>query len=181
MTQTLEAQKFDLDFDTNFGTVSSFMLYKKQKKSAGILLYRKSSEGLQVFLVHPGGPYWKDKDDGAWSIPKGEFHEDEEPLDAARREFREETGSEVSGPFVELTPLTQPSGKVVHAWAVEGDIDPTSVKSNSFSMQWPPKSGKWIQCPEIDKGAWFTIEQARKKLLPGQRGFLDELLRRVIP
>lgn len=178
----MELQK-DLDsiLSRVLADCGSFMLYKKQKKSAGILLYRKSGQGLQVFLVHPGGPYWENKDDGAWSIPKGEFHEGEEPLDAARREFHEETGSEVSGQFIELTPLTQPSGKVVYAWAVEGDIDPASITSNSFSMQWPPKSGKWIKCPEVDKGGWFTIEQARKKLLRGQRGFLDELQRRVIP
>lgn len=151
----------------------------KPKTSAGILLYKRSQKGLEVFLVHPGGPYWQKKDDGVWSIPKGEFHKGENPLDAARREFHEETGFDVSGPFVELTPLIQPSGKIVYAWAVEGDIDAASIKSNTFPLQWPPRSGKWIQCPEVDRGGWFTIDQARNKLAPGQRGFLDELQRKL--
>ena len=148
---------------------------KTKKTSAGILLYRLSDDEPEVFLVHPGGPFWAKKDEGAWSVPKGLFEEEENPLDAARREFREETGSDISGNFMELTPLRQPSGKVVYVWAVEGNIDATSIKSNMFSMEWPPKSGKEQEFPEVDKGGWFTMAQAREKLLPGQRGFLDQL------
>jgi len=138
-------------------------------------LYRLSDDGPEVFLVHPGGPFWAKKDEGAWSVPKGLFEEGENPLDAARREFREETGYDITGNFMELTPLRQPSGKVVYVWAVEGNIDATSIKSNMFSMEWPPKSGKEQEFPEVDKGGWFTMAQAREKLLPGQRGFLDQL------
>jgi len=148
---------------------------KTKKTSAGILLYRLSDDGPEVFLVHPGGPFWAKKDEGAWSVPKGLFEEGENPLDAARREFREETGYDITGNFMELTPLRQPSGKVVYVWAVEGNIDATSIKSNMFSMEWPPKSGKEQEFPEVDKGGWFTMAQAREKLLPGQRGFLDQL------
>lgn len=138
-------------------------------------MYRLSDDGPEVFLVHPGGPFWAKKDEGAWSVPKGLFEEGENPLDAARREFREETGYDITGNFMELTPLRQPSGKVVYVWAVEGNIDATSIKSNMFSMEWPPKSGKEQEFPEVDKGGWFTMAQAREKLLPGQRGFLDQL------
>jgi predicted NUDIX family NTP pyrophosphohydrolase len=149
---------------------------KTKKTSAGILLYRLSDDGPEVFLVHPGGPFWAKKDEGAWSVPKGLFEAGEDPLDAAKREFREETGFDITGNFIELTPLRQPSGKVVYAWAVEGNIDATSIKSNMFSMEWPPKSGKEQEFPEVDKGGWFNIAQAREKLLPGQRGFLEQLL-----
>jgi predicted NUDIX family NTP pyrophosphohydrolase len=145
------------------------------KRSAGMVLYRVRDGDLEVFLVHPGGPYWSNKDDGAWSIPKGEFEEGEDPLTAARREFREETGFEVSGPFRALSPLKQPSGKVIHAWAVEGDIDPARVASNTFSMEWPPHSGKQRDFPEVDKAGWFSLATAPKKMIPGQRGFLDQL------
>ena len=137
--------------------------------------YRVRDGDIELFLVHPGGPYWSNQDDGAWSIPKGEFEEGDDPLAAARREFREETGFEVSGPFHALSPLKQPSGKVIHAWAVEGEINPGRVASNSFSMEWPPHSGKQQDFPEVDKAAWFSLAIAQKKLVPGQRGFLDQL------
>ena len=153
---------------------------KTKKTSAGILLYRLSGDGLEVFLVHPGGPFWAKKDEGAWSVPKGLFEDDENPLEAAKREFREETGFDISGDFMALTPLKQPSGKVVHVWTVEGDIDAASIKSNMFSMEWPPRSGNQQEFPEVDRGGWFTIAQAQVKLLPGQRGFLDELQRKLV-
>jgi predicted NUDIX family NTP pyrophosphohydrolase len=149
----------------------------KRKKSAGILLYRKQDQRLEVFLVHPGGPFWAKKDEGAWSVPKGEFEEGEKPLEAARREFREETGFDVDGRFAALTPLKQPSGKVIYAWAAAGDLDAAAIKSNTFTMEWPPKSGKIQEFPEVDRGGWFGIPEAREKLLPGQRPFLDELLK----
>lgn len=145
------------------------------KTSAGILLYRILSGKLEVFLVHPGGPYWEKRDAGAWSIPKGEFDEGEDPLRAARREFQEETGSRAIGEFVALTPLKQPSGKLVYAWAVRGDIDASSVKSNTFAMEWPPGSGRQCEFPEIDRGAWFAATAGREKILPGQRGFIRQL------
>ncbi len=138
------------------------------KTSAGLLLYRHASDGLEVFLVHPGGPFWAHKDDGVWSIPKGEFGPGEDPLAAAQREFTEETGFTASGDFVPLTPLKQPSGKVVHAWALEGDCDPALVRSNTFEF-------KGREYPEIDRAAWFGLAEARKKILRGQAGFLDEL------
>ncbi|MGQ0810698.1 MAG: NUDIX domain-containing protein [Nitrospiraceae bacterium] len=147
------------------------------KRSAGIVLYRMRGGALQVFLVHPGGPFWRNKDEGTWSIPKGEFEEGDDPLAAARREFQEETGVEVSGEFRALSPLKQPSGKVVYAWAVEGDCDPANIVSNTFSMEWPPRSGKQQAFPEVDRAEWFSLSQAHSKLLPGQRGFLEQLQR----
>ncbi len=149
------------------------------KNSAGILPYRIRSGVLEVFLVHPGGPFWAKKDAGAWSIPKGEFEEGADPLEAAKREFFEETGTPIDGKFVSLTPLKQRSGKVVHAWAVEGDIDSSTVTSNTFSMEWPPRSGRQQEFPEVDKGEWFAMAAAREKLLAGQHGFLDELERKL--
>lgn len=146
-----------------------------KKLSAGILLYRRRGSTTEVFLVHPGGPYWARKDDGAWSIPKGEYQEGEDPLATATREFCEETGAEVSGTLSALSPLTQPSGKIISAWALEGDIDVTTVKSNTFSLEWPPHSGKKQEFPEVDRGGWFDIPAARAKIHPGQRGFLDQL------
>jgi predicted NUDIX family NTP pyrophosphohydrolase len=145
------------------------------KTSAGILLYRTRAGALEVFLVHPGGPYWKNKDAGTWSIPKGELRKGDDLLATAQREFEEETGSRVSGEFVPLTPLKQPSGKVVHAWAVEGDIDASAIKSNAFSIEWPPRSGRMQDFPEVDRGDWFAIAAAQEKILSGQRGFLDQL------
>lgn len=129
--------------------------------------------------MHPGGPYWQRKDSGAWSIPKGELEEGDDALTTAQREFYEETGSEVAGAFVPLTPLKQPSGKLVHAWAVRGEIDASSITSNTFLMEWPPRSGKEQEFPEIDRGDWFTIAVGKEKIVPGQRGFLDQLLEQL--
>jgi len=149
-------------------------------KSAGILLYRFREGVLQVLLAHPGGPFWAKKDSGAWTIPKGEIGDSEEPLAAARRELREETGLDLDGEFIALAPVRQKSGKWVHAWALEGDCDPAAIRSNTFSVEWPPKSGKQREFPEIDRAAWFTIPEAREKILAAQAGFLDEL-ERVVP
>src|SRR5216684_5961308 len=151
-----------------------------KKKTAGILLYRMRDAGLEVFLVHPGGPFWMKKDDGAWSIPKGEMEEGEDPLNAAKREFHEETGCSVEGNFIPLTPLKHRGGKLVYAWAVEGDCDAESIKSNLFSMEWPPRSGKRAEFPEVDRGGWFALELAKEKILKSQVGFLEELRRLVI-
>jgi predicted NUDIX family NTP pyrophosphohydrolase len=139
------------------------------KTSAGLLLYRYRDGALEVFLVHPGGPFWAKKDEGAWSIPKGEFAPDEEPLAAARREFTEETGFIAAGDFAPLTALKQKSGKIIHAWAVQMDCDPALVKSNNFLL-----NGK--EYPEIDRAGWFELAAARKKILPGQLAFLDEFV-----
>ena len=152
---------------------------KAAKVSAGILLYRLSANGPEVFLVHPGGPFWAKRDLGAWSVPKGEVDGDEDLLEAAKREFREETSAQVEGKFIELTPLRQPSGKVVHAWAVEGDADASSITSNTFSMEWPPHSGESREFPEVDRAEWFTLAEARDKLLRGQRPLLDELIQKT--
>jgi predicted NUDIX family NTP pyrophosphohydrolase len=150
------------------------------KKSAGLLLFRDTREGrLEVLLVHPGGPYWARKDDGAWSIPKGEFSDDEEPLAAATREFEEEMGRPVVGDFLPLQPVKQPSGKLVFAWAVYSDFDPSTLGSNTFSMEWPPKSGQQQEFPEIDRAAWFEIDAAKRKILKGQQPFLDQLVTKV--
>ena len=150
---------------------------RSAKTSAGILLYRRSPNGIEVFLVHPGGPFWANRDVGAWTIPKGEVDPDEDSLEAAKREFHEETGVRVDGEFIELAPVRQAGGKVVHAWAVEGDIDAAAITSNTFSMEWPPKSGMTCEFPEVDRGGWFTLAQARDKLLPGQVPLLDQLIR----
>jgi predicted NUDIX family NTP pyrophosphohydrolase len=149
-----------------------------KKVSAGLLVYRRRDEP-EVFLVHPGGPYWKNKDEGAWSIPKGEYDVDTaaDLLGEARREFFEETGMRVDGEFHKMSPVKQPGGKVVHAWAVEGDLDPASLKSNTFTVEWPPRSGQQQQFPEVDRGGWFTCSAAREKLLKGQRPLVDELER----
>jgi predicted NUDIX family NTP pyrophosphohydrolase len=150
-----------------------------KKNSAGILLYRLRGSEIEVFLVHPGGPFWTKKDAGAWSIPKGEFEADEDPLEAAKREFQEETGFAVEGNFIELTPVKQPGGKVVYAWAVKGDCKAESIKSNTFSLEWPPRSGKRKEFPEVDRAGWFTPEVAREKILKGQLGLLEELKRKI--
>lgn len=146
-----------------------------KKTSAGILLYRQHRERLEVFLVHPGGPFWAKKDLGAWSLPKGEFEPGEDPLDAAKREFTEETGFPIDGEFRALTPLRQPSGKTIYAWAVEGDCDPAELRSNTFEMEWPPKSGQRSAFPEVDRADWFSLEEARKRIIAGQAPFLDQL------
>jgi predicted NUDIX family NTP pyrophosphohydrolase len=145
--------------------------------SAGLLLYRRRGEEPEVFLVHPGGPFWAGKDERAWSIPKGVFDPAEDPLAAAVREFAEETGRSVEGDFVALTPRKQPSGKMVHAFALEYDFDSSSIRSNSFSMEWPPRSGRLQSFPEVDRAAWFSLTVARVKLHRGQVGFIDELAR----
>ncbi|HVP88396.1 MAG TPA: NUDIX domain-containing protein, partial [Casimicrobiaceae bacterium] len=145
------------------------------KRSAGLLMYRGAGADLAVLLVHPGGPFWRGKDIGAWSIPKGEIEEGADTLATARREFEEETGSRVDGAFFALKPLKQKSGKLVHGWALQGDIDASSITSNTFSMEWPPRSGKEQEFPEVDRGGWFTIAAAREKILPGQLGFIDQL------
>ena len=144
--------------------------------SAGLLLFRYREGGVEVMLVHPGGPFWVRKDKGAWSIPKGLFEADEEPLTAARREFREETGVDIDGVFLPLGELRQPSGKVIHAWAAEGDLDPDKVRSNTFQLEWPKHSGTVRTYPEIDRAAWFPIAEARERILKGQAPFLDRLL-----
>jgi predicted NUDIX family NTP pyrophosphohydrolase len=145
------------------------------KTSAGILVYRFREDRLEVFLVHPGGPFWAKKDLGAWSIPKGELSEPEDPFDAAIREFQEETGFNLEGPFETLAPRKQPGGKIVHAWAVEGDLDPRQIRSNTFLMEWPKGSGGQREFPEIDRAEWFDLQEARQRILPGHVGFLDEL------
>ena len=145
------------------------------KKSAGLLMYRRRQSGLEVFLVHPGGPFWARRDEGAWSIPKGEYASGEDPLDTARRDFQEETGFEGEGDFIPLTPRKQPSGKVISAWALEGDCDASLIKSNTFSMEWPPRSGRQQEFPEVDRAGWFTVPAAKEKILKGQVPFLNEL------
>jgi predicted NUDIX family NTP pyrophosphohydrolase len=146
-----------------------------RRLSAGLLPFRRRDGDIEVFLVHPGGPFWKNKDDGAWSIAKGEYDESEDPLGAARREFREETGFDVTGEFRPLEPVTQRGGKTVIAWAVEADFDAGEMRSNTFSMEWPPKSGRMQEFPEVDRAAWFSLEDARRKILPGQLDLLRQL------
>jgi predicted NUDIX family NTP pyrophosphohydrolase len=145
------------------------------KQSAGILLYRKINNLLQVFLVHPGGPFFAKKDDGSWSIPKGEFLDDEDPLAAAKREFSEETGQAIDGDFKPLSPITQKGGKKVFAWAIEGDIDHETIVSNDFEIEWPPRSGKKQVFPEIDKAGWFEVEEAKIKINPAQAELIENL------
>jgi predicted NUDIX family NTP pyrophosphohydrolase len=153
---------------------------KAAKVSAGILVYRLSANGPEVFLVHPGGPFWAKRDLGSWSVPKGEVEGDEDLLEAAKREFHEETGARIEGEFIELAALRQPSGKVVRVWAVEGEIDASSITSNTFSIEWPPRSGETREFPEIDRAEWFTLPEARDKLLVGQRPLLDQLEHKVL-
>jgi predicted NUDIX family NTP pyrophosphohydrolase len=152
---------------------------RSAKVSAGILLYRLPARGPEVFLVHPGGPFWAKRDLAAWSVPKGEIDADEDPLEAAKREFFEETGQRVDGNFVELSPVRQPGGKVVCAWAVEGEIDAAAIVSNTFSIEWPPKSGKTRAFPEIDRAGWFALDDAREKILAGQQPLLDQLMETI--
>jgi predicted NUDIX family NTP pyrophosphohydrolase len=148
------------------------------KQSAGILLHRFKNDRLEVLLVHPGGPFWRKKDAGAWSIPKGEFDQ-EDPLAAAKREFTEETGMQLEGEPVALTPQKQKGGKVVYGWMIEGDVDPSRIQSNVFELEWPPKSGKMQVFPEIDKAEWFPTEVALKKINPGQAPLIRELIEKI--
>lgn len=150
-----------------------------KKRSAGILVYRLKDGRVEVFLVHPGGPFWKNKDNAAWSIPKGEFTEAEDPMEAAIREFEEETGLRPTGRFEHLGERKQPSGKTLYIWSNEGDCDPESIKSNTFLMEWPPNSGVAAEFPEVDRAAWFSIDDARRKLHKGQVIFLDRLLEKL--
>jgi len=150
------------------------------KLSAGILVYRKRKKEIEIFLCHPGGPFYKSKDNGVWTIPKGEFDETEEAFVAAKREFEEETGQKVSGNFTPMNPVRYKDGrKIVYAWAVEGDVDTANIRSNTFSLEWPPKSGKYIETPEVDRAAWFTIEVARQKILPSLFPLLEDLVENI--
>jgi predicted NUDIX family NTP pyrophosphohydrolase len=149
------------------------------KRSAGLLMYRQRNCDLEVFLVHPGGPFWARKDLGPWSIPKGEYVEGEQPLEAARREFEEETGFIALGNFLELGAVTQAGGKFVSVWAFEGDCDPGDLVSNRFELEWPPRSGRLIETPEVDRGGWFSITAARERILKSQAPILDMLSQRL--
>lgn len=146
------------------------------KQSAGLLLYRSKNGFLEVFLVHPGGPFWRNKDDGVWTIPKGEFS-GEPPLEAAKRELKEETGFSVRGPFIELTPIKQKGGKWVYAWAAEADVDPEKVKSNTFTFTYA--SGSWKDFPEVDRADWFSIEEAKEKILESQSRLITQLVEKL--
>jgi predicted NUDIX family NTP pyrophosphohydrolase len=148
-------------------------------QSAGVLLYRRRGAAIEVLLVHPGGPFWARKDDGAWSIPKGEFDAAEAPADAARREFAEETGIALRVPLRPLTPIAQSRAKTVHAFAAEADVDVARIVSNTFTLEWPPRSGRMQSFPEIDRAAWFSLDEARTKIVAGQRPLLDELSERL--
>jgi predicted NUDIX family NTP pyrophosphohydrolase len=152
----------------------------RAKRSAGILLYRLRGGGPEVLLVHPGGPFWARRDAGVWSIPKGEYEDGDDPLACALREFEEETGSTLPpGELVELDDVKQKGGKVVTAWAAEGDLDADAVRSNTFTMEWPPRSGRTAEFPEVDRAGWFGIDEAREKLNPAQAEFLDRLVERL--
>jgi len=146
------------------------------KRSAGLLMYRRRDDRLEVLLAHPGGPFWVKKDQGAWSIPKGEYDLDEDPLVAAKREFEEESGVVPQGDFISLGEIKQAGGKLVTAWAVEGDCDASTLKSNTFSMEWPPRSGRMTEFPEVDRWAWFSVEEAGEKILAGQKVFFEKLV-----
>jgi predicted NUDIX family NTP pyrophosphohydrolase len=148
---------------------------KSQKISAGLLLFRRAAAGIEVFLAHPGGPFWVKKDSGAWTIPKGELDGNEEPLAAAQREFQEETGISPIGPFIQLGFIQQKSGKIVHAWAWEGDTDPAAIVSNHIRVEWPPKSGRWVDIPEVDRCAWFDPVTAKEKINPAQIPLIERL------
>ena len=147
----------------------------RNKQSAGLLLFRRRGNAVEVLLVHPGGPWWARKDDGAWSIPKGEVNDHEDALAAARREVEEETGARPSGSFISLSPVRQTGGKIVHVWAVESDFDPASLKSNLFEMEWPPKSGNRRSFPEVDRAGWFDLATAAHKILSSQAIVLKHL------
>jgi predicted NUDIX family NTP pyrophosphohydrolase len=149
------------------------------KTSAGLLMYRLRGGTLEVLLVHPGGPLWANKDAGMWSIPKGEVREGEDALATAKREFEEETGIRPAGEFVALEPIRQKSGKIVHAWALEGDCDPAAIRSNTFKMEWPPRSGRMQSFPEVDRAEFFAATEAKQRINPSQAAFVDELQRLI--
>jgi predicted NUDIX family NTP pyrophosphohydrolase len=146
-----------------------------EKRSAGLLMFRRREPEVEVFLVHPGGPFWANKDVGAWMVPKGEYVDGELPLDAARREFQEETGFEASGEFIDLGTVKQASGKLVRAWAFEGDCDPQKLTSNFCEVEWPPRSGRMVEIPEVDRGGWYSLSAAKSSILKSQQPFLDVL------
>src|SRR6266850_3351295 len=150
------------------------------RTSAGLLMYRKCDGALEFLLAHPGGPFFKGKEAGAWTIPKGEIEEGEDPLAAARREFEEELGLKPAGTFLELTPVKQKGGKIVRAWAVEGDCNPLQIKSNAFTIEWPPRSGRTSEFPEVDKAAFFGLEEAKQKINPAQIPLLEELRTKLL-
>lgn len=149
------------------------------KVSAGLVMYRLRDGELEFLLAHPGGPFWQNRDAGAWTIPKGEIREGEDPLAAAQREFEEEIGVRPEGEFVALTPIRQKGGKLVHAWAFAGDCDPARIRSNTFQMEWPPNSGKFQECPEVDRAAFFRLREAKVKINPAQAALLEELRRKL--
>jgi predicted NUDIX family NTP pyrophosphohydrolase len=151
------------------------------KQSAGLLMYRRGHQQFEVFLVHPGGPFWAKKDLGAWSIPKGGYGDEEQPREAAKREFREETGFTAEGDFLDLGEVQQSGGKRVVAWAFQGDCDPAALTSNLCHVEWPPRSGRKIEIPEVDRGAWFSLNEARKRILKSQEPFLDRLALLLAP
>jgi predicted NUDIX family NTP pyrophosphohydrolase len=151
------------------------------KRSAGLLMYRRRNSTLEVFLVHPGGPFWAKKDLGAWSIPKGEYAEGEDPLEAARREFTEETGFTAEGDFLDLGTIRQAGGKLVSVWAIEGDCDPSQLRSNTCTIEWPPRSGRQLEIPEVDRAAWFPIDEVRERILQSQTAVIDLLLSHIEP
>jgi len=146
------------------------------RKSAGLLMYRRKGEAIEMLLVHPGGPFWNKKDEGAWTIPKGLYEKDEDGLSAAKREFKEETGTTPAGNFIALGDFRQSSAKIISVWAVEGEFNETKLASNTFALEWPPKSGKHSEFPEVDRAAWFSPEVARRKILKGQRPAIEALL-----
>jgi predicted NUDIX family NTP pyrophosphohydrolase len=152
---------------------------KPSKRSAGLLMYRRRKDQIEVFLVHPGGPFWAHKDHGAWTLPKGEYEGDEDPLAAAQREFREETGFTSSGPFIPLGSVRQKSGKIVTAWAFEGDCDPDHLISNTCFVEWPPRSGKRLEIPEVDRGQWFALTEAHNSIREEQRTLLEAAAREI--
>jgi predicted NUDIX family NTP pyrophosphohydrolase len=149
------------------------------KRSAGILMYRRGDAGIELLLVHPGGPFWAKKDLGAWSIPKGEYAEGEDALAVAQREFEEETGARPHGDFLPLGEVVQPGRKIVTAWAIEGDFDPATLRSNRFELEWPPRSGRKVSFPEVDRAEWFSPAEARQKILSGQREFIARLMQAI--
>ena len=149
------------------------------KRSAGILMYRRGDAGIELLLVHPGGPFWAKKDLGAWSIPKGEYAEGEDALAVAKREFEEETGARPHGDFLPLGEIVQPGRKIVTAWAIEGDFDSATRRSNRFELEWPPRSGRKVSFPEVDRAEWFAPAEARQKILSGQREFIARLMQAI--